>query len=185
MQEAGPERRIVDREPAALPGIAGRLSSLRCAVVLCGILALAMLACTQQEAMELQLASGINGLRMERQLQPLPVDPVLSAVARLRAEDMAAKGYFGHQPPDGCDHRCLLQGKGIQVAWAGEIIAWNTYAPAQTAAASVGMWKNSPSHYATITTCHFTRMGTGAALGADGRTYHVAVFEGDAPGCAP
>lgn len=162
-----------------------RLAARGCAVTIFAALALSTLACTQQEAMELQLASGINGLRTERQLQPLPVDPVLSSVARMRAENMAVKGYFGHQPPDGCDHRCLLQRKGIQMAWAGEIIAWNTYAPAQTAAASVNLWENSPSHYATITTCHFTRMGTGAASGADGRTYHVAVFEGDAPGCPP
>lgn len=162
-----------------------RLSGWKCAAVFCGVLALGMLGCTPQEVMELQLAGGINHLRTEQQVQPLSVDPVLSSVARMRAEDMAAKGYFGHQPPDGCDHRCLLQRKGIQMAWAGEIIAWNTYAPAQTAAASVNLWENSPSHYATITTCHFTRMGTGAASGAGGRTYHVAVFEGDAPGCPP
>jgi uncharacterized protein YkwD len=147
------------------------------------VFGLCTLACAPQQAMELQLTTGINQLRVERQLEPLPVDPVLSSVARARAEDMALKLYFSHQPPDGCDYRCLLAKQGFAVAWAGEIIAWNTSRLAQAAPLSVEMWRTSSAHYAIIISCHFARMGTGAAIGADGRTYHVAVFEGDTPGC--
>jgi uncharacterized protein YkwD len=176
----------LNRKTAALAGAFARpLLSWRCAIVLCGVLALAMWGCTQQEAMELQLACGINALRTEQHLAPLPVDPALSAVARMRAEDMASKGYFSHDPPDGCNLRCLLERHRIPVAWTGETIAWNTYQPGQSVLATVQMWKNSPTHYAVITGCHFTRVGVGAATGADGRTFDVAVFEGDEDGCPP
>jgi hypothetical protein len=97
------------------------------------------LGCTQQEVMELQLASGINAPRMGQYPAPLPVDPALSAVARMRAQDMASKGCFGLDPPDGCNYQCLLERQGIPVAWTGETIAWNTYRSGRSAVASVQM----------------------------------------------
>jgi uncharacterized protein YkwD len=98
---------------------------------------------------------------------------------------MATKGYFSHQPPDACDLRCLLKKQGVSVAWAGEVIAFDTFPLDQAVPAAINMWRNSPSHFGVITNRCFTRMGTGAAIAPDGRTYHVAVFEGDAPGCSP
>jgi uncharacterized protein YkwD len=141
------------------------------------------LSCTWQQRMEESLALGINQLRAERGLPPLTNDPQLSAIARFRAEDMATNNYFSHSPPDGCPIRCLLEKNDIAVVWAGEVIAWNTYPIDQSADATIAMWRNSPTHYGTITNGCFTRMGTGAAIASDGRIYHVAVFEGHAPGC--
>jgi len=106
-------------------------------------------------------------------------------VARSRAEDMATKGYFSHQPPDACDFRCLLNKQGIPMAWVGEIISWNNAPLDRTVPMSIGGWKNSPTHYGIITDCQFNRMGTGAAIAPDGRIYHVALFEGNAPDCQP
>jgi uncharacterized protein YkwD len=141
------------------------------------------LSCIWQERMEQSLALGINQLRAERGLPPLTNDPQLSAIARLRAEDMATNNYFGHTPPDGCGTRCLMERAGVTVSWTGEVIAWNTFPIEQSADMTIAMWRNSPQHYATITNGCFTRMGTGAAISTDGRVYHVAVFEGRAPGC--
>ena len=176
----------LSRQSISVARAAGtRLLRWKCVTGMSLVFALCMLACTPQEVMELQLAGGINGLRTERQLQPLPVDPVLSSVARSRAEDMATKGYFSHQPPDACDFRCLLNKQGVPMAWAGEIISWNNAPLEQTVPMSIGGWRNSQTHYGTITNCQFNRMGTGAAMALDGRTYHVVLFEGTSPGCQP
>jgi Cysteine-rich secretory protein family len=154
------------------------------AALVVGVLAMMVgSGCTQQWAMETNLALGINQMRADNGLPPLTVDSSLASVARDRAEDMAAKGYFSHVPPDGCDYRCLFQKNNISMAWGGEVIAWNNYPLDQTVDVTMKMWLDSPAHFGVITNRCFTRMGTGAAIATDGRIYHVAVFEGLAPGC--
>jgi uncharacterized protein YkwD len=150
---------------------------------LAGVSLFVAVGCTPQQAMEMSLGVGLNGMRADNGLPPLTVDPALSAVARARAEDMAAKDYFSHTPPDGCDFRCLFNKNNVSAAWSGEVIAWNTYPLEDTVQATIHMWHDSPGHFSVITNRCFTRMGTGAATAADGRIYHVAVFEGRAPGC--
>jgi uncharacterized protein YkwD len=133
--------------------------------------------------MEIQIGIGLNELRAEKGVQEIPVDPELSNIARIRAEDMAQKDYFSHQAPDGCDFRCLMGRNGVAVAWAGEVIAWNNTRIEESPAMTISLWRNSPTHYGIITGCQFTRMGTGAAIGQNGKIYHVAVFEGNSPTC--
>jgi uncharacterized protein YkwD len=162
-----------------------RLSAIPLFAVIAAIVAVAALSlsCTWQEQMEQGLALGINQLRAERGLPPLVRDPQLSAIARMRAEDMAKNDYFSHTPSDGCGARCLMERAGVGVAWAGEVIAWNSTSVDQSAGMTIVMWRNSPQHMGVITNSCFTRMGTGAVVAPDGRVYHVAVFEGRAPGC--
>ncbi|HUS82742.1 MAG TPA: CAP domain-containing protein [Dehalococcoidia bacterium] len=162
-----------------------RLSAVRLLAAAIAVVALAALSlsCTWQERMEQDLAFGVNQIRAERGLPPLTRDPQLSAVARTRAQDMADNNYFGHTPPDGCGTRCLMERAGIGTAWVGEVIAWNTARVDQSAEMTVTIWRTSPLHFGVITNGCFTRTGTGAAITADGRIYHVAVFEGSAPGC--
>jgi len=160
-----------------------RFLPLAAASVLLGVFLLTAVGCTAQQAMEMNLALGLNQMRADNGLPPLTMDPSLSQVARYRAEDMAAKSYFGHAPPDGCDYRCLFNKNGVSMAWAGEVISWNNYPQKGTVQATIRMWRDSPGHFGVITNRCFARMGTGAATAADGRIYHVAVFEGLAPGC--
>jgi uncharacterized protein YkwD len=160
-----------------------RSLSLAATAAVAGVFLLTAVGCTQQQAMEMNLAFGVNGIRADNGLPPLAMDPSLSTVARYRAEDMAANSYFSHQPLDGCDFRCLYTKNGISAAWSGEVIAWNTYPVGETVAATIRMWRDSPAHFGVIANRCFVRMGTGAAVARDGRTYHVAVFEGMAPGC--
>ncbi len=164
---------------------AGRLRLLPFVAV--GVLAGAFLVtatgCTEEQVMETNLALGLNQMRADNGLPPLPVDASLSQVARYRAQDMATKDYFSHQPPDGCDYRCLMIADGLSVGWSGEVIAWNDYSQDKTVDITVKLWHDSPEHFAIITNPCFTRMGTGVAEAADGRFYDVAVFEGWAAGC--
>ena len=105
----------------------------------------------------------------------------LVQIARIRSRDMAARGYFSHNPPDGCNFVCLMDSNRVGHAWAGENIAWNNWEWNQTAERAVRMWENSPPHLENILGCHFTKFGTGVAKSADGKIYYTMVFEGDSP----
>ena len=178
---------ISTRPPTACPPKRRGLSVIRLFPIVVAVAVVAVaalsLSCMWQQQMQEELASGVNQIRAEYGLGPLAVDPQLSAIAQYRAQDMASKDYFSHDPPDGCPVRCLMERAGLAPSWAGEVIAWNNTTANESANMSVNMWRNSPAHLGVITNGCFTRMGTGAAFGANGEIYHVAVFEGRAPGC--
>ena len=151
------------------------------ALALFGTLAIALFSgCTVEVSAEIKTYTGINRIRQQNGLPPLVVDPGLVEVARARSRDMAARGYFSHQPPDGCNYVCIMDARGVPHAWAGENIAWNTWDWAKTADVAVDMWNNSPPHMENILGCHYTRFGSGVAKGADGKIYYTMIFEGNA-----
>ncbi len=150
-------------------------------VSLFGILALALFsACSVQAAAETKTVSGINAIRQEKGLPPLTPDPAIAEIARLRSADMAARGYFSHNPPDGCNFLCLLDTYDVPNAYSGENIAWNGWSWAETADVAVDMWRKSPPHLQNILNCHFERVGAGAAQAPDGKVYFTMIFEGNA-----
>lgn len=145
-----------------------------------GVVALAAFTgCTAEQAAENKAYSGINAIRVERGLPPLTPDAGLISVARARARDMAARSYFSHEPPDGCNYVCLMDAYRVPHAYAGENIAWNTWDWKQTADVAVDMWRKSPPHMVNITNCRYERFGTGVAKGADGKIYYAMIFEGN------
>jgi uncharacterized protein YkwD len=155
-----------------------RLSLL--SLVAFGLAGLALLtACTPEVNAELKTYVGINQIRAERGLPGLQADARLVDVARARSRDMAARGYFSHNPPDGCNYICLMDSRGVPHAYAGENIAWNTWDWSQTADVAVQMWRNSPPHMQNILNCHYERFGTGVAKAPDGKIYFTMVFEGN------
>lgn len=146
-----------------------------------GLASLALMtACTLETAAEIKTYDGINQIRASRGLPPLVADARLAEIARARSRDMAAKNYFSHQPPDGCNYVCLMDRNGVPHAYAGENIAWNTYDWAQTAQVAVDMWRNSPPHLENILGCHYQKVGSGVAKAADGKIYFTMIFEGNA-----
>ena len=79
------------------------------------------------EQAEARVVSLLNAQRKNAGRIVLRVDPRLSAIARGRSEDMASKGYFSHQQPDGDWAWDLMTAAGIRWFGAGEIIAWNNW----------------------------------------------------------
>lgn len=152
------------------------------AVLLFGAMAAAVFSgCTNEVAAELKTYNGINQIRQSQGLPPLVVDPALVEVARIRSRDMAAKSYFSHKPPDGCNYLCIMDSSGVPHGWAGENIAWNTWDWAQTGDVAVDMWHKSPPHMENILGCHYERFGSGVAKGRDGKVYFTMIFDGNAP----
>ena len=157
-----------------------RLFALGAAVIALASLAL-LTGCGPEVQAEIDTYAGINAIRAKHGMAPLQPDKQLVDVARIRSRDMAAKNYFSHDPPDGCNFVCIMDNSRAPHAWAGENIAWNNWEWDQSSQRAVMMWENSPPHLKNILNCHYTRMGTGVATTPDGRVYYTMIFEGNQP----
>ena len=86
-----------------------------------------------------------------RNRSEMVLDPVLTAVARARAADMARRRYFSHVNPDGNgpNHLMQLAGYALPASWTGSRSANNCEsigAGYGTAEAAWQGWMNSPAH---------------------------------------
>jgi uncharacterized protein YkwD len=150
-------------------------------MALFALVAMALLTgCTAEVDAEMRTLAGINAIRAQGGLPPLQADAGLTNVARARSRDMAAKDYFSHQPPDGCNFVCIMDNMRLPHAWAGENIAWNNWGWSQSADQAVSMWRKSPPHMENIMSCHYQRFGAGVVKAPDGKIYYTMIFEGNA-----
>ena len=149
--------------------------------LLFALAAMALLTgCTAEVDAEMHTLAGINAIRVQGGLKPLQPDSGLTNVARKRSADMAAKGYFSHTPPDGCNFLCIMGQLGLGYSYAGENIAWNDFDWTQSAERTVVMWRNSPRHMENIMLCNYERFGAGVVKSPDGKIYYTMIFEGNA-----
>lgn len=94
-------------------------------------------------------------------LGTLTVNPVLTAAAQAKANDMAAKSYFAHTSPDGKSSWFWFKQAGYSFSYAGENLAVDF-----TDSDDVNQaWLNSPTHRANIMNGHFTQIGIATAEG--------------------
>jgi uncharacterized protein YkwD/uncharacterized membrane protein required for colicin V production len=108
------------------------------------------------EAAEMELVNLVNRARTENGLNPLAIDPELTAVSRAHSEEMFRLGYFAHTSPVTGNVGDRLDAAAVTYLAAGENLA---YAPSVTIAHTRLM--NSPDHYANIMNPNFTRIGIG------------------------
>jgi uncharacterized protein YkwD len=103
---------------------------------------------------------------------PLTVDPRLTSAAAAHSADMARRGYFGHDTPEGVTPFDRITGVGYQFSIAAENIAAGQRAPKDVLVA----WMNSPGHRANILDCQLTQIGVGYATGGSYGTYWTQSF---------
>lgn len=106
----------------------------------------------------------VNQTNVERNsdsIGTLTINPKLEVAARLKAEDMAAKGYFSHNSPDGKTPWYWFEKAGYDYAAAGENLAVNFTDSKDVTAA----WMRSPSHRANILNDNYTEIGIATAEG--------------------
>jgi len=108
---------------------------------------------------------------------PLALDATLCAVARARAQDMAAKGYFSHTSPSGETAFDLMAQAGYRFRMAAENIARNDYPAGQAASVAMSSFMASSGHRANILNSGYRRGCVGYA-GA-GRVHYFAVVFSD------
>jgi hypothetical protein len=107
------------------------------------------------------IAEITNQNRVENGLQELKADDKLTEAAKLKAEDMAAKGYFAHVSPEGVDPWHWIDSVGYEYVRAGENLAVNFVDSKDV----VDAWMASASHKANIMKSSFSEIGVATASG--------------------
>jgi uncharacterized protein YkwD len=107
------------------------------------------------------LVEQTNESRQMEQLTSLTRNSVLERAAQLKAEDMAAKGYFSHNSPDGKTPWYWFAQAGYDYAAAGENLAVNFTDSKDVTEA----WMHSPAHRANIMSGNYTEIGIATAHG--------------------
>lgn len=122
------------------------------------------------------IVSETNDFRLANNLSPLSTSPLLSQAAKMKADDMAAKGYFSHIGPLGEEPWTWITKAGYDYSYAGENLAVNFF----DAQDLVQAWENSPEHRGNLLNPEFREIGIGVARGQyDGHdTIYVVQFFG-------
>ncbi len=102
-----------------------------------------------------------NSDRSEENLGNLKISPVLVEAAQAKANDMAEKGYFAHNSPEGLTSWHWFSEAGYSFSYAGENLAVNFSDSMDVENA----WMKSPTHRANIMNGKFTEIGIATAVG--------------------
>ncbi len=102
-----------------------------------------------------------NEERASDHLPALQPSRALAAAAQAKADDMAARGYFAHNTPEGRLPWIWLEQAGYDYESAGENLAVNYYQSETVTTA----WMQSSAHRANILRKEFTEIGIGVARG--------------------
>lgn len=111
----------------------------------------------------------------ERQANGCPALKVNAALTRSasgHSADMAAKGYFDHDSPDGRTPFDRMKDAGYSFSMAAENIAAGQPTPSSV----VSGWMNSEGHRKNILNCALTEIGVGVAKGGDYGIYWTQNF---------
>lgn len=103
----------------------------------------------------------VNQSRETLGLPDLLENPVLSQVARDKAEDMIKNNYFSHTSPDGKDPWYWFVKDGYNYSYAGENLAINF----PSAEAQHQAWMKSETHKKNILGGNYTEIGIAVAQG--------------------
>lgn len=113
------------------------------------------------ERVRAELLSAVNRERKARKLPPLDSDPRLAAAAQSHADDMLARGYYGHASPDGTQAMQRVRRKGYDAQRVGENIAKGQGSVEEV----MKGWMKSRVHRENILSPRFVDAGFGVALG--------------------
>ncbi|HXK38104.1 MAG TPA: CAP domain-containing protein [Candidatus Paceibacterota bacterium] len=107
------------------------------------------------------LISETNKERTNAHLSVLSKNELLMKSAQLKANDMAAKGYFAHNSPSGDEPWVWFRQVGYDYRFAGENLAVNFVESKDITDA----WMNSPTHRDNLLSGKYTQVGIATALG--------------------
>lgn len=108
-----------------------------------------------------EIISLTNAQRAQNSVGVLAENKRLDFAAQAKADDMAAKGYFAHNGPDGKQPWAWIDGAGYDYQYAGENLAVRFVDSKDVLAG----WMASPTHRANIVKPAYTDIGVGIAQG--------------------
>lgn len=121
-----------------------------------------------------------NEERVDRNLPTLTRNAQLDEAAQMKAQDMAAKGYYAHVSPEGLTPMHWVEKAGYKYLIIGENLVVNRKDAEQVVDAFMG----SPGHRANILRTDFTEIGVGVANGTykgKDATFTVQIFAAPYP----
>jgi uncharacterized protein YkwD len=127
---------------------------------------------------EANLVTRVNAERSARGLIALQLDPDAVAIARQRAENMAAADLMSHNNPDGTDVFDAIVAAGIPWFGAGEVLVWNSWpTEADSTLQAAAAWFGSPPHASILLSNDYNYAGFGAAVSpVSGKRYYAGVI---------
>jgi uncharacterized protein YkwD len=125
---------------------------------------------------EAELFARVNQVRAEHQLIPLKASPELAQVARAHAQDMARRGYFAHESPEGLNALQRATDAGIKgFRLLAENIGSSTVSSDRTEAI-VTEWMRSHDHRENVLNPAFNTAGVGVVQGPGDQTIVVELY---------
>ncbi|MET9022265.1 CAP domain-containing protein [Actinopolymorpha sp. NPDC004070] len=118
---------------------------------------------SRESSYEDQVVRLTNEARARAGCAPLRVDDRLRSVAHAHSYDMAARGYFGHDTPDGRTPWDRIRAAGYAYP-AAENIARGQQTPHDVTQA----WLNSQGHRENMLNCRIKAIGVGVHIGSGG-----------------
>lgn len=141
------------------------------------LLLLVLFVFSQKTATSLRLEPGILGYasqispsevirltnikRQEAGLSALSENGTLAQAAKLKGEDMLAKGYWAHVAPDGTQPWDFFKSAGYKYRYAGENLARDFTNPTS----AVDAWMASASHKENMLSDHYKEIGVAVVEG--------------------
>jgi len=125
--------------------------------------------------LETELFATVNDWRRGRNLVGLARHPGLDAVARRHSADMATRGYFSHDTPEGLNPVHRIQAGGVDdFSLAGENVGMTSRAAPNTEIFQG--WLVSRDHFENLAAPAFNATGIGIARRADGTLFYTQVY---------
>ncbi|WP_018504692.1 CAP domain-containing protein [Parafrankia discariae] len=113
-----------------------------------------------------------NAERARGGLAALVTEPRLAAAAHRHSADMATRGFFAHDTPDGI----TVADRVLAAGYSYAVVAENIAAGQRTAAEVVAGWMNSPPHRANILRPEVRQIGVARFDGGEYGVYWTQVF---------
>ena len=126
----------------------------------------------ENTSLEWMMFSLVNGDRARYGKSALTLDPELSRIARIKAEDMISNGYFAHTSPTYGNIRQMLNTFGVSYRAASENIARSR----SIQHAEAAFLSSSTGHRQTLLSSAWTKVGIGIAVTPQGFVYVSQVF---------
>lgn len=119
-------------------------------------------------ALEHQIHTEINNVRVENGLKPLVYDEKIATIARNHSQDMAVNNYFDHTSPDGKTlQNRFMDSKYFCFASYGENIQQNYISTPNLLDSIIQTWMTSSGHKANILSKFYLQEGLGVYVNSD------------------
>jgi uncharacterized protein YkwD len=125
--------------------------------------------------LESRLHGAVNEFRRQQHLIALERRPELDAVARAHSDDMARRGFFSHESPEGDTWVERLAQAGVAgFSMAGENVGQTNQSDPNLRI--LEGWKASPAHRENLMSRPMNATGIGIARAPDGRLFYTQLY---------